>query len=48
MKQIESEILMRVSHLDGEKKSAVLDYIRNLDGGRHSTKKTPTFGNAPN
>ena len=39
MSHLENEILMRISHLDGEKKNAVLDYIRNLDGRRHSTKR---------
>ena len=39
MGQLQNEILLRLTHLDGEKQSAVLDFIRNLDGGRHSVKK---------
>ena len=38
MSHLESELLIRITHMDGEKQSALLDYIRNLDGGRHSQK----------
>ncbi len=39
MSQIDSEIFIRVAHLDGDEKSAVLNYIRNLSGRNHSGKK---------
>lgn len=39
MGHIESEIKLRVSYLDGEKKNAVLDYIRDLNGKRHSSNR---------
>lgn len=39
MSRLENELLLRISHLDGEKQNAVLDYIRNMDGRRHSVNK---------
>lgn len=39
MSRIESEILLKVSHLDGEEKNAVLNYIRDLKGRNNSKKK---------
>lgn len=39
MSHVESEILLRVTHLDKDQQSAVLDYIRHLNGKRHSAKK---------
>jgi cytochrome c553 len=39
MSQIDSEILQRVSRLEGQQKNEVLNYLRNLKGERHSTKR---------
>ena len=39
MSQVDSEIFIRVAHLDGDQKSAVLNYIQNLKGRNHIGKK---------
>lgn len=38
MSHLDTEIMMRISHMDGEQKNDILNYILKMNG-RHSTKR---------